>query len=134
MLFRSLVANFGLNNAPATFMCFLNSVLCPYLDKFVIVFIDDILIYSNNEEKHAKHLAVVLKLLRENQLYAKLSKYSFFQIELHFLGHVASKEGIATDSENIRTIMEWVYHRNVDEVRSFMGLACYYRRLIKNFS
>lgn len=75
-------------------MCLLNSVLCPYLDKFVIVFVDDIFIYSNSEEEHVKHLAIVLILLREHHLYTKLRKCSFFQIEVHYLGHVVSKEGI----------------------------------------
>ena len=125
---------FGLNNAPATFMCLINSVLCPYLDKFVIVFIDDILVYSKNEEEHVEHLAAVLRLLREHQLYDKLSKCSFFQIEVHYLGNVVSKDDIVIDPEKIRDIMEWEAPKNVDEVRSFMGLAGYYRRFIGNFS
>ena len=125
---------FGLTNAPATFMCLMNSVLCPYLDKFVIMFNDDILIYSKNEEENVKHLAAVLRLLREHQLYVNLSKCSFFQSEVHYLEHVVSKEGIAVDLENIRAFMEWVAPKNVDEVRYFMGLASYYQRFIKNFS
>ena len=128
------MVSFGLTIALATFMCFMNNLWCPYLDKFVIIFIDDILIYSKNEEEHAKHLETMLRLLGENQLYAKLSKYSFFQIEVHYLGHVVSKEGITMDPKNIRDIMEWVAPRNVDEVRSFMGLEGYYRRFIRNFS
>ena len=74
---------FGLTNAPATFMCLMNSVFCPYLDRFVIIFIDDIFVYSKNEEEHANHLAIVLRLLRENQLYAKLSKCNFFHTKVH---------------------------------------------------
>ena len=89
-----VVVPFGLTNAPTTFMSLMNNVLHPYVDKFVIVFIDDILIYSMNEEEHAKHLATVLRLLREHWLYAKLSKCSFCQYEIHYLGHVVSKEGI----------------------------------------
>ena len=81
----------GLTNASTTFMCMMNSVLHPHQDKFVIVFIDDILIYSKNKEEHAKHLAAVLRLLREHKLYAKLSKWSFFHIEVHYSGHVVSK-------------------------------------------
>eukprot|EP00253_Pinus_taeda_P024434 PITA_24434 len=115
-------------------MCLMNSVLCPYLDKLVIVFIDDILVYPKNEEGHVEHLATLLKLLREHQLYAKLSKCNFFQNEVHYLGHVVSNDGIAVDLEKIRAIIEWATPKNVDEVRSFMGLAGYYRRFIKNFS
>eukprot|EP00253_Pinus_taeda_P020658 PITA_20658 len=109
-------------------------VLHPYLDNFVIVFIDDILVYSKNEEEHAQHLATVLRLLREHQLYAKLRKCSFFQSEEHYLGHVVSKEGIVVDTKKVRAIMEWVDPKSVDEVRYFMGLAGYYRRFIDNFS
>lgn len=112
----------------------MNNVLRPYLDKFVIVFIDEILIHSKNEEEHAEHLAAVLRLLREHQLYARLSKCNFFQIEVHYVGHVVSKEGITIDPEKIRAIMEWVAPKNVDEVRSFMVLASYYKRFIKNLS
>jgi len=132
--YEFVLVPFGLTNAPSTFMCLMNSVLHPYLDKFVIVFIDDILVYSKNEEDHAEHLAIVLRLLREHRLYDILRKCSFFQTEVHFLGHVVSKEGIAVDLEKIRAIMEWVDPKSVDKVRSFMGLVGYYRRFIKKFS
>ena len=115
-------------------MCSMNSVLHPYLDSFVTVLIDDIMVYSKYDEEHVEHLATVLRSLREHHLYAKLSKCSFFQNEVHYMGHVISKEGIAVDPEKIRAIMEWVAPRNVDEVRSFMGLTGYYRRFIMNFS
>jgi len=105
-----------------------------YLDKFVIVFMDDILVYSKNEEENVEHLVVVLRLLREHQLHAKLSKCSFFQTKVCYLGHVVSKEGIAVDPEKIMTIIQCVDPRNVDEVRSFMGLVGYYRRFIRNLS
>eukprot|EP00253_Pinus_taeda_P019380 PITA_19380 len=111
-----------------------DSVLRPYLDKFVIVSRDDILIYSKNEEEHVEPLASMFKLLREHQLYAKLSKSNLFQTKVHYLGHVVSKEGIVVDPEKIRAIMERETPKNVDEVRSFMGLAGYYTRLIGNFS
>jgi len=111
----------------------MNSPLHPYLDTFVIVFIDDILVYSKNEEEHVKHLAEMLKLLREHHLYAKLNNCSFFLSEVHYLGHVVSKEGIVVDPEKIRAIVERVFPKSVDEVISFMGLVGYYRRFIKNF-
>jgi len=132
--YEFVVVPFGLTNAPFAFMCLMNSVLCPYLDKFAIVFIGDNLIYSKNEEEHAENLATVLRLLREHQLYAKLSKCNFFEIWVHYLGHVISKEGIGINPEKIRAIMEWETFKNVDEVRSFMGLAGYYRRFMRNFS
>lgn len=125
---------FGLINDPTTFMCLMNSGLRSYLDKFVITFIDDILIYSKNEESHAEHLEVVLRLFREHQLYDKLSKCSFFEIEVHYLGHVVSKEGIVVDPKKIRAMMEWATLRNVDEVRSFIVLVGYCRRFNRNFS
>lgn len=106
-------------------MCLMNSVLRPYLDKFVIVFIDDILIYSRNEEEDGKHLEMVLRFLREHQSYDNFSKCSFFQTTFHYLGHVVFKEGIIVDLEKIRSIMEWENPKNVDEVRSFMGLTSY---------
>jgi len=112
----------------------MNSVLHPYFDKFVIVFIDDIMVYSKNEEEHDEHLMIALRLLREHQLYANLNKCNLFHTEVHYMGHVVSKEGIVVDLEKIRAITEWVAPTNVDEVISFMGLACYYRRFIRNFS
>ena len=93
--YKFVMVLFGFTNSPTTFMCLMNSVLCSYLDKFVIVFIDDILTYSKNEEEHVEHLAKILRFLRENQLYAKLSKCSFFQTRVHYLGHAVSEEGIA---------------------------------------
>jgi len=128
-----MVVPFGLNNDPTTFICLMKSVLHLYLDKFLIAFVDDILVYSKNEW-HEEHLVAVLRLLREHQLYAKLSKRSFFQTQIHYLGYVVSKEGIAVDLEKIKAITEWLAPRNVDEVRSFMGLASYYRWFIMNFS
>ena len=124
MHYEFFVVPFGLTNAPTTSTCLMNSGLHLYLDKFVIVFIDDILVYSKNEEEHVEHLTTMLRLLREQQLFAKLNKCSFFQTEVHYLGHV-SKEDIAVDPEKIRAIMEWVAPRNVDEMRYFMGLASY---------
>jgi hypothetical protein len=128
-----VVVPFGLTNAPTTFMCLMNNVLCKFLDIFVLVFIDYILIYSKNKEEHEEHLILVLQVLREHQLYAKFSKCGFFQKQVHYLGHVIS-EGVAVDPDKIRSIMEWPTPKDVSDIRSFMGLEGYYRRFIKGFS
>ena len=104
------------------------------MDKFVIVFLDDILIYSKSEEEHENHLRMVLQVLREHQLYAKLSKCSFYQKKINYLGHIISEDGIAMDPEKIETIREWSAPKNLIEVRSFMGLTGYYRIFIEGFS
>jgi hypothetical protein len=119
---------------PATLMCLMNNILSKFLDKFVLVFIDDILIYSKNREEHEEYLQLVLQVLREHQLYAKFSKCDFFQKQIHYLGHVLSEEGVAVDPNKIRSIMEWPTPKDVSDIRSFMGLAGYYRRFIKEFS
>jgi hypothetical protein len=112
----------------------MNGVFREYLDKFVQVFIDDILIYSRTMEEHDEHLRLVLQCLREHKLYGKLSKCSFYQSRIHYLGHVISGEGIAVDPAKVEAIMEWPAPTNVTEVRSFMGLAGYYRRFVEGFS
>jgi hypothetical protein len=133
-LFEYLVMSFGLTNAPAHFTYLMNSVFMPELDKFVVVFIDDILIYSKNEEEHARHLRIVLTCLREHQLYAKFSKCAFWLEEIQFLGHVLSAKGIAVDASKVKDILEWKPPTTVHQVRSFLGLAGYYRRFILDFS
>jgi hypothetical protein len=133
-LFEYLVMSFGLTNAPAHFTYLMNSVFMPELDKFVVVFIDDILIYSKNEEEHAQHLRIVLTRLREHQLYAKFSKCAFWLEEIQFLGHVLSAKGIAVDPSKVKDILEWKPPTTVHQVRSFLGLAGYYRRFIPDFS
>ena len=105
--YEFVVVPFGLTNAPATFMCLMNSFFSRYLDKFVRVFLYDILIYSKNEEEHEEHLRLTLQLLREYQLYAKLSKCDFYRDRIHYLGHIISDEGIFVDLENIEAIMNW---------------------------
>jgi glutaminase len=115
-------------------MCLMNNILSKFLDKFVLVFIDDILVYSKNREEHEEHLRLVLQVLREHQLYVKLNKCDFFQKQIHYLGHVLSKEGVAVDPNKIRSIMEWPTPKDVLDIRSFMGLEGYYRRSIKYFS
>jgi hypothetical protein len=128
------VVPFGLTNAPAIFTCLMNGVFRDYLDKFVIVFLDDILVYSKSEEEHEQHLRMVLQVLREHLLYAKLSKCSFYQRQIHYLGHIILEKGIVVDLEKVEAIREWSGPRNVAEVRYFMGLAGYYRRFIAEFS
>jgi hypothetical protein len=133
-LFEYLVMSFGLTNAPAHFTYLMNSVFMPELDKFVVVFIDDILIYSKNEEEHAQHLRIMLTRLREHQLYAKFSKCAFWLEEIQFLGHVLSANGIAVDPNKVKDILEWKPPTTVHQVRSFLGLTGYYRRFIPDFS
>ena len=97
--YEFVVVPFGLTNAPPTFMCLINSVFSRYLDKFVLVFLDDILVYSKNEEEHEEHLRLTLNLLREHQLYAKLSKCDFYRDRIQYLGHIILEEGISMDPE-----------------------------------
>jgi hypothetical protein len=114
-------------------MSLMNGVFREYLDKFIQVFIDDILIYSRMTEENDEHLHLVLQCLREHKLYRKLSKCSFYQSKIHYLGHVISEEGIVVDPAKVEDIMEWLVPMNVLEVRSFMGLAGYYRRFVEGF-
>ena len=132
--YEFVVMPFGLTNAPAVFMCLMNNIMHKYLDKFVVVFIDDILIYSKNEAEHKEHLRIVLQELREQQLFAKFSKCDFFKDEIQYLGHVVTKEGISMDPEKIRAIEDWPVPKDVTDVRSFMGITSYYRRFIECFS
>ncbi|KAJ0577600.1 putative nucleotidyltransferase, Ribonuclease H [Helianthus annuus] len=132
--YEFLVMPFGLTNAPAAFMDLMNRVCKPYLDKFVIVFIDDILIYSKNQADHEKHLRCILKLLQREKLYAKFSKCEFWLREVQFLGHVVSERGIQVDPAKVEAVMNWQEPKTPTEIRSFLGLAGYYRRFIENFS
>jgi len=133
-LYEYTVMSFGLTNAPAYFMYLMNKVFMDYLDKFVVVFIDDILVFSRNEEEHEEHLRLVLQRLRENQLYAKLSKCEFWLKEVSFLGHVISEGGVSVDPGKVKDVLEWEAPQNVCEIRSFLGMAGYYRRFIEGFS
>ena len=104
------------------------------MDKFVLVFLDGIIVYFKTEEEHEEHLRLTLQLLMENNLFAKLSKCDFYKDRIHYLGHIISDEGISIDPENIEAIMNWPTRRHVADVRSFMGLVGYYRRFIEGFS
>ncbi|KAA0047535.1 ty3-gypsy retrotransposon protein [Cucumis melo var. makuwa] len=124
----------GDTNAPAVFMDLMNRVFREFLDTFVIVFIDDILIYSKTEAEHEEHLRMVLQTLRDNKLYAKFSKCEFWLKQVSFLGHVVSKAGVSVDPAKIEAVTGWTRPSIVSEVRSFLGLAGYYRRFVENFS
>ncbi|GJW16377.1 hypothetical protein Tco_0020510 [Tanacetum coccineum] len=128
------VMPFGLTNAPAVFMDLMNRVCRPYLDKFVIVFIDDILIYSKTKEEHDAHLRLILELLKKEELYAKFSKCDFWLSKVQFLGHVIDSEGIHVDPAKIESIKDWESPKTPTEIRQFLGLAGYYRRFIEGFS
>ncbi|GJS16814.1 putative reverse transcriptase domain-containing protein [Tanacetum coccineum] len=128
------VMPFGLTNAPAVFMDLMNRVCKPYLDKFVIVFIDDILIYSKTKGEHSEHLKIILDLLKKEKLYAKFSKCDFWLESVQFLGHVINREGVHVDPAKIEAIKNWPVPTSPTEVRQFMGLAGYYRRFIEGFS
>jgi hypothetical protein len=133
-LYEYTVMSFGLTNAPAYFMYLMNKVFIEYLDKFVVVFIHDILIFSKTEEEHEKHLRLVLEKLRSNQLYSKFSKCEFWLTEVAFLRYVISVGGVSVDPGKVRDVLNWMPPTNVLEIQSFLGLAGYYRRFIKDFS
>jgi hypothetical protein len=128
------VMSFGLTNAPAYFMYLMNKVFMEFLDKFVVVFIDDILIFFKTKEEHAEHQKLVLQKLRKHKLYAKRSKCEFWLKEVSFLGHVVSNGGIAVDPSKVQDVLNWKPPINVSEIHSFLGLARYYRRFMEGFS
>ena len=115
--------SFGLTNAPAYFMYLMNSIFMEELDVFVIIFIDDILIYSKTQEDHARHIHIVLQKLREHRLYAKFSKCEFWLEEVSFLGHILYKDGIAVDPSKVQDVLDWKQPQNVHKIWSFLGLA-----------
>jgi hypothetical protein len=133
-LYEYTVMSFGLTNAPAYFMYLMNKVFMEYLDRFVVVFIDDILIFSKTMEEHEEHLRLVLEKLRSNLLYAKFSKCEFWLTEVTFLGHVISAGGVSVDSGKVKDVLNWMPPTTVSEIQSFLGLGGYYRRFIKDFS
>jgi hypothetical protein len=133
-LYEYTVMSFELTNAPTYFMYLMNKVFMEYLGKFVMVFIDDILIFSKTEEEHEKHLRMVLEKLRSNHLYAKFSKCEFWLTEVAFLGHVISTGGISVDPSKVKDVLNWMPPMNASEIRSFLRLTGYYRQFIKDFS
>jgi hypothetical protein len=133
-LYEFVAVSFGMTNAPAYFMNLMNKVFMEELDRFVMVFIDNILIDSETMEEHEEHLRIVLERLRQQKLYAKFSKCEFWMEKVAFLGHVLSAEGIAMDLSKVELVTKWEQPVNVTDVRSFLGMAGYYRRFIENFS
>jgi hypothetical protein len=133
-LYEFVVVPLGLTNAPAYFMNLMNKVFMEELDRFVVVFIDDILIYSETAEEHEEHLRIVLERLRQQKLYAKFNKCEFWMEKVAFLGHVLSAEGMAVDPSKVESVTKWEQPLNVTDIRSFLGMAGYYRRFIENFS
>jgi hypothetical protein len=133
-MYEYTVMPFGLTNAPTHFMYLMNKVFMEYLDKFVVVFINDILVYSRSEEEHEDHLRLVLQKFWDHKLYVKLSKCEFWLKQVTLLGHIVSKGGISMDSSKIQDVLSWNAAMSVGDIRSFLGLAGYYRRFIEGFS
>jgi hypothetical protein len=133
-LYEYLVMSFGLTDAPAYFMFLMNIVFMLELDKFVVVFIDDILVYSENEKDHEEHLRIILTRLRDHKLYAKFSKCEFWLKKVPFLGHILSENGVSVDPSKVQEVLDWKTPTTVPKVRSFLGLAGYYHRFIPDFS
>ena len=124
--YEFVVMPFGLTNSPVVFICLMSNVMQKYLDKFVVMFINDILIYSKTEEEHKEHLKTILQELQDHQLFAKFSKCDFFKDKIQYLGHVVTREGISMDPENKKAIEYWPVPKDVIDVRSFMGITSYY--------
>src|SRR5438132_12750789 len=125
---------FGLTNAPATFMTMINNVFHQYLDKFVIIYLDDVLIYSKTKAEHLQHLELVLKVLWQHKLYAKMAKCNIMKELVKYLGHYLSSQGIFIDPRKIEAINKWTPPETVSHVRSFLSLASYYQKFVRNFS
>jgi hypothetical protein len=133
-LYEYTVMSYEITNAPAYFTYLMNKVFMEYLDRFVVVFIDDILVFSKMMEEQEEHLRLVLEKLTSNQLYAKFSKCEFWLTEVAFLGHIISAGGASVDPDKVKDVLNWMPPTTISEIRSFLGLAGYYRRFIKDFS
>jgi hypothetical protein len=133
-LYEWLVMPFGLTNAPSTFMRLMNEVLREFIEKFVVVYLDDILIFSKTKAEHLKHLAIVMRKLQQEKLLINMKKSSFMKTELIYLGFVISANELSMDPNKVEVIKNWPSPRNIFEVRSFHGLASFYQKFIKNFS
>ena len=132
--FEYLVTPFGLTGAPGCFQTLMNNIFRPYLDNFILVYLDDILIYSKTEEDHLDHVQIVLDLLRKHKLYGKLSKCKFMKDSIEYLGHVITREGIKVNPKKVESVMTWEIPQNLTQVQSFLGLCNYYRRFVKDFA
>jgi hypothetical protein len=124
---------FGLTNAPATFQCIMNHILKPFLRKFVLVFLDDIMIYCATLEDHVEHLQLVLEQLRKHEFFLKTAKCSFAQPSLEYLGHIISTKGVFTDPSTIHAMLHWLVPTSFTELRAFLGFTGYYRRFVKGY-
>ena len=139
--FRSLYGHYGfvvmpfvLTNAPVSFMDLMKRVFKQYLDFFVIIFIDDILIYSSNKEEHVSHLIIVLQTLKDRHLFAKFSKCEFWLQDVAFLGHIVSSKWIRVDSQKMETVKQWPRPTSATNIKSFLGIVGYYRKFVEEFS